>query len=270
MNLRAKLRAPMNRRVHLDRIAPASTPGLRGDRAAAQEALAKNLERLRDLQYKMYAENRRALLVVLQAMDGGGKDGTIRSVSSGLNPQGCSVTPFKVPSDEERDHDYLWRVHRAVPPRGEFGIFNRSHYEDVLVVRVHELVPESIWSARYEQINAFEKILAANDVVITKFFLHISKEEQLERLKARIDDPTKHWKISSSDFSERKFWDTYQAAYEDVLSKCSTKWAPWYVIPADKKWYRNWAVSQILVETLDELAMKFPKPSIDITKIRVR
>jgi len=270
MNLRSKLRAPSSRRVHLDRVDPDSTPGIRGDKAAAEPALAKNLERLRELQYRMYAENRRALLVVLQAMDGGGKDGTIRSVSTGLNPQGCSVTPFKVPSDEERDHDFLWRVHRAVPPRGNIGIFNRSHYEDVLVVRVHDLVPEATWSPRYEQINAFEKILAANDVVITKFFLHISKEEQLERLKARIDDPNKHWKISSSDFSERKFWESYQAAYEDAISKCNTEWAPWYVIPANKKWYRNWAVSQILVETLEELDMKFPKASIDVSKIRVR
>ena len=270
MNLRSKLRAPSNRRVHLDRVDPDSTPGIRGDKTAAQPALVKNLERLRELQYRMYAENRRALLVVLQAMDGGGKDGTIRSVSSGLNPQGCLVTPFKVPSDEERDHDFLWRVHRAVPPRGDIGIFNRSHYEDVLVVRVQELVPEAIWSPRYEQINTFEKILAANDVVIIKFFLHISKAEQLERLKARIDDPNKHWKISSSDFSERKFWESYQTAYEDAISKCNTEWAPWYVIPANKKWYRNWAVSQILVETLEELDMKFPKASIDVSKIRVR
>lgn len=270
MNLRSKLRAPARGRVNLGRINPGSTPGIRGDKAAAADALAKNLERLRDLQYRMYAENRRSLLVVLQAMDGGGKDGTIRSVSSGLNPQGCVVTPFKVPSDEERDHDFLWRVHRAVPPRGDFGIFNRSHYEDVLVVRVHDLVPKAIWSSRYAQINSFERILSHNDVVIVKFFLHISKEEQLERLKARIDDPTKHWKISSSDFSERKLWDAYQAAYEDAIAKCNTNWAPWYVIPANKKWYRNWAVSQILVETLSELTMKFPKPSIDVSKIRLR
>jgi PPK2 family polyphosphate:nucleotide phosphotransferase len=268
MELRERLGLSSGRKVKLASIDAGGTPGVRS-KESVSPALAKNLDKLRELQYRMYAENRYSLLVVLQAMDGGGKDGTIRHVMSGLNPQGCAVTPFKVPSEEERDHDYLWRIHHAVPRRGEFGIFNRSQYEDVLVVRVHQLVPERVWSQRYDQINDFEKILAANDVVIVKFFLHISRDEQLERLKARIDDPNKRWKISSADFSERKLWDSYQAAYEDVLARCNTKWAPWYVIPANKKWYRNYAVSQILVETLDELKMKFPKPSVDVTKIRI-
>lgn len=268
MQLRDKLRVASGKKVKLAAIDPAATPGAR-NKQGVQAELAKNIEKLRDLQYRLYAENRRSVLIVLQGMDSGGKDGTIRHVMTGLNPQGCSVTPFKVPSSEEADHDFLWRIHKAVPAKGDFGIFNRSHYEDVLVVRVHELVPESVWSKRYEQINAFEKLLTDNQVVIVKFFLHISKEEQLVRLKARIDDPTKHWKISSSDFSERKYWDLYQAAYEDVLSKCSTRNAPWYIVPADKKWYRNYAVSQVLVETLQGIDMRFPKPSIDIRKIRV-
>jgi PPK2 family polyphosphate:nucleotide phosphotransferase len=268
MELRDKLRVPSGKKVKLTAIDPAATPSAR-NKQSVQAALVKNVEKLRDLQYRLYAENQRSVLIVLQGMDSGGKDGTIRHVMTGLNPQGCSVTPFKVPSSEEADHDFLWRIHKAVPAKGDFGIFNRSHYEDVLVVRVHGLVPESVWSKRYEQINAFEKFLAENNVVIVKLFLHISKEEQLVRLKARIDDPTKHWKISSADFSERKYWDLYQAAYEDALSKCSTRAAPWYIIPADKKWYRNYAVSQVLVETLQGIDMRFPKPSIDIRRIRV-
>jgi PPK2 family polyphosphate:nucleotide phosphotransferase len=268
MPLSDKLRVPRRRKVRLARLDPDATPGA-PNRDAAAKRLADNLVRLRELQYRMYAENKRALLIVLQAMDTGGKDGTIRNVMSGLNPQGCTVTSFKVPSEEERDHDFLWRVHRAVPAKGDFGIFNRSHYEDVLVVRVHDLVPERIWAKRYDQINAFERVLCDNGIVIAKLFLHISKDEQLERLKARIDDPTKHWKISSSDFSERKYWDLYQDAYEDALTRCNTRWGPWYVIPANKKWYRNFAVSQVLVETLETLDMKFPKPSVDVRKLRL-
>jgi PPK2 family polyphosphate:nucleotide phosphotransferase len=268
MPLSDRLRVPRRRKVRLAHLDPDATPGAT-NRDVAAKRLADNLARLRDLQYRMYAENKRALLIVLQAMDTGGKDGTIRNVMSGLNPQGCSVTSFKVPSEDERDHDFLWRVHRAVPAKGDFGIFNRSHYEDVLVVRVHDLVPERVWAMRYAQINAFEKVLCENGIVIVKLFLHISKEEQLERLKARIDDPSKHWKISSSDFSERKYWDLYLDAYEDALTKCNTRWGPWYVIPANKKWYRNFAVSQVLVETLEKLDMKFPKPSVDVHKLRL-
>jgi PPK2 family polyphosphate:nucleotide phosphotransferase len=199
-------------------------------------------------------------------MDAGGKDGTIRHVMSGLNPQGCHVTSFKVPTEEELAHDYLWRVHRAVPAKGEIGIFNRSHYGDVLVVRVHNLVPRRVWSERYEQINGFEKILADNDVTIVKFFLHISKEEQKKRLQERLDDPAKHWKVSEADFEERRFWPDYIKAYEDALSKCSTPWAPWYVIPADHKWFRNLAVADILVSTLEDMDMRFPKSKLDLSR----
>jgi PPK2 family polyphosphate:nucleotide phosphotransferase len=199
-------------------------------------------------------------------MDAGGKDGTIRHVMSGLNPQGCRVSSFKVPTEEELAHDYLWRIHRAVPGKGEIGIFNRSHYGDVLVVRVHNLVPKRVWSKRYDQINAFENILAENGVTIVKFFLHISKDEQKQRLQERLDDSSKHWKVSAADFEERKYWDDYTEAYEDVLSRCSTPWAPWYVIPANRKWFRNLAVAGILVSTLEDMDMRFPKSKLDLSK----
>jgi len=230
--------------------------------------LEKNVARMADLQYRLYAENRRALLIILQGMDAGGKDGTVRHVMSGLNPQSCRVTSFKVPSSEEASHDFLWRIHKAMPARGAMGIFNRSHYEDVLVVRVHELVPRPVWSARYDQINAFEKLMSENGVTILKFFLHISKEEQKERLDQRLDDPTKNWKISPADFKERKLWDAYVKAYEDALSRCSSSTSPWYIIPSNKKWFRNLAVSQIIVETLERMDPKFPKPVVDLSKIK--
>lgn len=236
----------------------------------AEELLAKNVQRLDDLQYLLYAENRRSMLVVLQGMDASGKDGTIRHVMRGLNPQGCRVTSFKVPSGEEQAHDFLWRIHRAVPQKGELGIFNRSQYEDVLVVRVHELVPKGVWSKRYEEINNFEKHLADNNVSILKFFLHISKDEQLKRFQDRVKDPTKRWKVSDADFAERKYWDSYVKAYQDALSRCSTKYAPWYVIPANHKWFRDLAVAQIIVETMAGLGMKFPKPTIDVTKLKIK
>jgi PPK2 family polyphosphate:nucleotide phosphotransferase len=186
-----------------------------------------------------------------------------------VNPQGCRVTSFKVPTPEELSHDFLWRVHRAVPPKGMIGIFNRSHYEDVLVVRVRKLAPKAVWSKRYRHINAFERLLADGGVHIVKFFLHISPDEQLERLKARLEDPTKHWKANPKDFDERKYWGDYTAAYEDALSKCSTKHAPWFVIPANRKWFRNLAVSEILVETLESLDMKLPEAEFDVSKIAV-
>jgi PPK2 family polyphosphate:nucleotide phosphotransferase len=232
------------------------------DDDSAHARLAKTLARLDDLQYLMYAEKKRALLIVLQAMDAGGKDGTIRHVMSGVNPQGCRVTPFKQPTAEELAHDFLWRIHQAVPEKGMFGIFNRSHYEDVLVVRVHKMVPKKIWKRRYEEINRFEKLLADSGVTILKFFLHISKKEQKRRFDERISDANKNWKISPADFAERKFWKDYQAAYEDALSRCSTEYAPWFVIPANHKWFRNAAVSRIIVETLESFDMKFPKPAI--------
>lgn len=268
MKLRERFMVKPGERVRLENFDPDDTAGIDGKKTA-NKAVKKNIARLAELQYLLYAENKQALLVVLQAMDAAGKDGTIRHVMSGLNPQGCFVTPFKVPSALEADHGFLWRIHRAVPPKGEIGIFNRSHYEDVLVVRVHNLVPRAVWSKRYDQINEFEKLLADNNTRILKFFLHISKDEQKKRFQARLDDPTKHWKLSEGDFSERRYWDDYQEAYEDALSRCSTPWAPWFIIPANRKWFRNLAVSQIIVETLEGLKMKFPKPTLDVSSIRL-
>ena len=239
-----------------------------GNKAEARRELTKNLSRLCELQYLLYAENRRALLVVLQAMDAGGKDGTIRHVMGPLNPQGCRVTSFKAPTAEELAHDFLWRVHKVVPRRGMIGIFNRSHYEDVLIVRVHDLVPKKVWSARYRRINDFESLLASNGVHILKFFLHVGKDEQLGRLRKRLDDPRKHWKANPEDFEERKHWGDYMEAYENALTRCSKPHAPWYVIPANRKWFRNLAVSQIIVETLERLDMKFPECPHDLSQIR--
>lgn len=268
MNLTGKLMVKPGRTIRLKAIDPDQTPGVR-DKPDAIKRLEKNQERLGDLQYRLYAENKRALLIVLQAMDAGGKDGTIRHVMSGLNPQGCRVTSFKAPTSIELAHDFLWRIHGATPPRGEIGIFNRSHYEDVLVVRVHNLAPASVWKRRYEQINAFERILAENDVTILKFYLHIGKSEQKERLENRLQDPSKHWKLEPADIEDRKYWGDYRRAYEDALYKCSTPWAPWFVIPANRKWYRNFAVSQIIEETLTAMHMKFPQPAFDPAKIRI-
>ncbi len=239
------------------------------DKEECAGPLKKNLRCMFDLQSMLMADRRYALLVILQAMDAGGKDGTIGHVMSGLNPQGCQVTAFKVPTDEERAHDFLWRVHKAVPPRGVIGIFNRSHYEDVLAVRVHRLAPEAVWSKRYDQINAFEQILARNSVKILKFYLHISKKEQKKRLEERISDPTKNWKISLADLKEREYWNDYVRAYEDALTKCSADGAPWYIIPADRKWVRNFAVSQIIVEALQDMDLKYPPPSLNLKKIKI-
>jgi PPK2 family polyphosphate:nucleotide phosphotransferase len=268
MDLTSKLRIEPGDKVRLAGHDPGATPGYRSKRSA-QRTLERNLERLRELQYLMYAENKHALLVVLQGVDAAGKDGTIRHVMSGLNPQGVNVMPFKTPSAEEIDHDYLWRIHRAVPPRGDIGIFNRSHYEDILIVRVHGLVERSVWSRRFDQINAFEKLLVENGVGVLKFFLHISSDEQKDRIQERIDDPTRRWKLSPADFTERRFFGAYQDAYEDVLSRCSTPWAPWYIIPANHKWYRNLAVSQVIVDTLASLKMKFPPATIDLKKYKL-
>jgi PPK2 family polyphosphate:nucleotide phosphotransferase len=256
-------------RVRLKDLPTAATPGVKG-KPDVGAILRETAEKMAVLQYLMFAESKRALLIVLQAMDTGGKDGTIRHVMTGLNPAGVRVTSFKVPSAEEASHDFLWRIHQAVPPKGDFGIFNRSHYEDVIVVRVHDLVPRSVWKTRYDQINAFERHLAENNVTILKFFLHISKEEQKRRIQERMKDPERSWKLSPADFKERNYWNDYQEAYEDVLSKCSTAWAPWYVVPADKKWFRNLAVAEIMLETLESLKMKFPKASFDPTKLKLR
>jgi PPK2 family polyphosphate:nucleotide phosphotransferase len=236
----------------------------------AERELQSHQARMAEFQELLYACKKQALLIILQALDAGGKDGTIRHVMSGVNPQSCQVTSFKAPTAEELGHDFLWRVHKAVPIKGNIGIFNRSHYEDVLVVRVHKLVPKSVWSKRYAYINGFERVLADSGVKILKFFLHISKDEQKKRIEQRIKDPTKRWKLAPSDFEERKYWNDYQQAYEDALNRCSTKWAPWFIIPADKKWYRNLAVSQIMVETLESMRMKFPKPTFDPSKLKLR
>jgi PPK2 family polyphosphate:nucleotide phosphotransferase len=236
----------------------------------AERRLCENTRRLDELQQLLYAEGKHALLVVLQGMDAAGKDATIRHVMSGVNPQGCRVTSFKTPTPEELAHDFLWRIHKAIPARGEIGIFNRSHYEDVLIVRVHNLVPKSVWSKRYRQINIFESILAENGVTILKFFLHISKNEQLKRLKERLTQRDKKWKVNPTDFDERKYWNDYMKAYESALSRCSTKCAPWFIIPSDKKWFRNLAVSQIIVEALESLKMKFPAPAYDLSRIMLK
>jgi PPK2 family polyphosphate:nucleotide phosphotransferase len=225
-------------------------------------------QKLHDLQYLMYAEGKRSLLICLQGRDAAGKDGTINHVLGAMNPQGCTVTGFKVPSKEEAAQDFLWRYHQHTPGKGQVAIFNRSQYEDVLVVRVHNLVPKQVWSKRYAQINDFEKILADNGTHILKFYLHIDPDEQLARFKQRIDDPTRHWKISDGDYAERPFWDAYTEAFEDALGKTSTEHAPWFIIPSNHQWFRNLAVSRIVAETLESLNMKFPEPTVDIDQIK--
>jgi PPK2 family polyphosphate:nucleotide phosphotransferase len=225
---------------------------------SAAKQIVLNTTTTRDLAHRLYAEDRRSVLLVLQGMDTSGKDGTIRTVMTGINPHSCQIVPFKQPSSEDLQHDFLWRIHKAVPRRGNIGIFNRSHYEDVLVVRVHGLTPEKQWRRRYDRINEFEQLLADGGTTLVKCFLHISKEEQRERLQARLDRPDKRWKFSQADISERKLWDDYQRAYEDALTRCNTSHAPWHIIPADRKWYRNLMVSQILRETLEKLDPQFP------------
>lgn len=268
MDFRKKFRVKPGSKVDLSNWDPDDTGPIKS-KVDAQEHLTHNAQRLGDLQYLLYAESKRALLIVLQAMDAGGKDGTIRHVMSAVNPQSCRITSFKQPSAEELAHDFLWRIHHAVPRKGEIGIFNRSHYEDVLVVRVHNLVPKDVWSQRYQQINEFERYLSDNNIHILKFFLHISRDEQRKRLRQRIDDPRKQWKIEPTDVQERKYWGQYVQAYEAALSRCSNKHAPWHIIPANHKWFRNLAVSQIIVDTLTEFGMKFPKPRVDLSKLKV-
>jgi PPK2 family polyphosphate:nucleotide phosphotransferase len=246
--------------------------GSRGSlsKSAGLEKTAADVAALDDLSYRLYAEQRRALLLVLQGMDTAGKDGTIRHVFSGVSPQSCRVANFKQPSHEELSHDFLWRAHKATPPRGEVGIFNRSHYEDVLVVRVHKFTPKSIWKNRYDQINDFEQMLVAEGTTIVKVFLHISREEQLKRLLARQASRNKCWKLSEADVKERKLWDDYVAAYEDVITRCNTAEAPWHIVPADHKWYRNFAVSRILREALKKMNPKFPAPLTDVSELKIR
>jgi len=268
MDYRKELVVEPGTRVKLSKI----DPGYKGKEASEKEARAeiqKHLEELRKLQYLLYAEKKHSLLIVLQALDAAGKDGTINHVLSAMNPQGTTVVGFKKPTDADLSHDFLWRIHPHTPCRGEVAIFNRSYYEDVLVVRVHKLVPREVWSGRYEFFNDFEKLLRReSNTQIIKLFLYISREEQLERFKQRLDDPSRNWKISEGDYKERGYWDAYTEAFEDVFAETSTKQAPWYIIPSNHKWFRNLAVSQIVAATLKDLSMKIPQPQVDLAAIR--
>lgn len=255
-----RYRVEPGKKIDLSKFDPSGTEAFKGDKEKGLKALSKLNAELQALQELLYAEQKHKILIVLQAMDTGGKDGTIRRVFDGVNPQGVKVASFKVPTAEEAAHDFLWRVHKVVPGAGEMVIFNRSHYEDVLVVRVHGYAPEEVWKKRYGQINDFERLLAESGTTILKFFLHIDLDEQKERLQARLDDPTKTWKFRLGDLEERKLWGQYMQAYEDALNKTSTEHAPWYVIPANRKWYRDLVISTILVDTLKGLKMEFPKP----------
>ena len=253
-----RFRVSPGSKVKLKNIDPAFNDGHKSHKEAA-EAIEQYQKKLRRLQDLLYADGRCSLLICLQGMDTAGKDGTINHILAAMNPQGCRVVGFRQPSVEDLAHDFLWRIHRAVPSKGEVAIFNRTHYEDVLAVRVHGLVPHTIWSRRYDQINAFEKELVESGTHILKFFLHISKQEQLDRFKDRLDDPAKQWKISESDYKERKFWDDYMRAYEQCLSATSTDDAPWYVVPADDKKNARLIVSSIVVETMQALPMAYPE-----------
>jgi PPK2 family polyphosphate:nucleotide phosphotransferase len=267
MNYSKRYRVKPGEKVRL-RDFPTDPKGDRGDEKVLAPKLERCTDRLRELQYLLYAEGTRSLLICLQALDAAGKDGTIKHVLGAMNSQGTHVHSFKEPSREELSHDFLWRVAQNTPRKGEIAIFNRSHYEDVLVVRVHKLVPKEVWAGRYDLINEFEKGLVANGTEMIKLFLHIDKDEQLRRFKSRIDDRTRHWKISESDYSERALWDEYTRAYEDALTKTSTRHAPWYVIPANNKMYRNLAITRILVERLEGLDMRFPAPTVSIKAVR--
>lgn len=260
---------PPGTRIRLSDDAAAAPPGA-PSKDQAQHHVDRLTERLDQLQEALYAENRRAVLIVLQGRDTAGKDGAIRKVFGPLNPQGVIISSFKAPTAVELAHDFLWRVHLAVPPRGTLGIFNRSHYEDVIAVRVHQLVPESVWRPRYEQINLFERILTENGVTVLKFFLHISQSEQRERLRARLDDPTKYWKFSAGDLGERDKWDAYTEAYEEALQRTSTAEAPWWVVPADKKYVRDLLVAQVVTETLERMDPKYPGPPDGLAELRRR
>ncbi len=248
--------------VDLDKFDPDDTSLYPDGKKACAEETDKILGRLRDQQELLYAEHKRRILIVLQGMDTSGKDGAVIHVMGGFNPAGVRVTSFKRPTEQELAHDYLWRVHAQMPENGEVVVFNRSHYEDVLIVRVHDLVPDEVWRKRYDQINDFERMLSENNTVILKFFLHISKGEQKKRLQARIDDPTKRWKFQHGDIEERKLWSEYRKAYEDALTKTSTKWAPWWIIPANAKWYRNYLIGGIIADAMDKLDMKYPQPDL--------
>lgn len=262
-----KYRVKPGTRVKLDDYPADDKSEFDGSKKDADGVVQALMQQVDGLQEKLYAGGTRAVLFVLQALDTGGKDGTIRRVFSPLNPAGVHVATFKQPTSRELAHDYLWRAHKAMPERGHIGIFNRSHYEDVLVVRVHHLAPKEEWQKRYEQINAFESMLTQEGTTIVKFFLHISKEEQKQRLLARLQDPTKHWKFNPADLAERKLWDEYQKAYEDALSETSTDAAPWYIVPADRKWYRNIVIATVARDTLQALNPQYPQPQVDMENL---
>ena len=262
-------RIPPDTRVDLSDWDPRDRSRFDGGKKASKAVLEMLNGRLRNLQELLYAEGKHKLLIVLQATDTGGKDGVIRHVFRGVNPQGVKVANFKVPTPKELAHDYLWRIHQHTPGSGEIAILNRSHYEDVLVVRVHELVPQDVWERRFDHINAFERMLADEGTTVLKFYLHISKEEQRERLQSRLDTPEKQWKFNVGDLKDRALWDDFMAAYEDMLSKTSTPWAPWYVVPADRKWYRNLVIGTTLVETLTNLDMAYPDPEDNLDEIEI-
>jgi len=264
-----RYRVRPDEKIHLNQIDPNDLGKYSGEKDDGLEKLGELNQELEKLQELLYAEHKHRVLVVLQGMDTSGKDGVIRHVFEGVNPQGVRVASFKVPTPEELDHDYLWRVHKQTPAKGEIVIFNRSHYEDVLVVRVHELVPEKVWKKRFDQIKAFERQLVEEGTIILKFFLHIDLDEQKERLQARLDDPTKRWKFNPGDLKERARWNDYIKAYEDVLNETSTDEAPWYVVPSNKKWYRNLVIASVLVDALEKLDMDYPQPEGDLTGITI-
>jgi len=267
MDYRKKFLVEPGAKLRLASIDPSYT-GKHASHEDAMPQIQKHVARMDALQYLLYADAKQSLLVVLQALDAAGKDGVIRHLFTGMNPQGTSVFGFKQPTSEEAAHDFLWRAHRRAPGRGEVVIFNRSHYEDVLVVRVHELAPRSVWSKRYELIDDFERMLVANGTTILKFFLHISPEEQLARFEERLEDPARNWKISESDYSERELWPAYVEAYEEALSRTSTKHAPWFVIPLNHKWFRNLAISSIIADAMEAMGLALPPTRVDLSEIR--
>ena len=255
-------------KINLNELDPNNT-GDYDSKKAAKKQLKQYIERKAELQNVLYAEGKRSLLIILQALDAGGKDGTIRKIMSGVNPQGVNVSSFKAPTEEELDHDFLWRIHQEAPRRGMIRIFNRSHYEDVLIVRVHNLVPQAEWSKRYEHIDNFERLLVDSGTTILKFFLHISKDEQKERFQERLTLPEKRWKFNPADLSERARWDDYRQAYEAVFEQCSPEYAPWHIVPANKKWYRNLVISETIVKALEAMDLKYPKPVAGLDQIVV-
>lgn len=264
-----RYRVPPGRQVELSKWDPGDHSGFEGDKDAAEGRLQELNEQMCVLQELLYAEHKHKLLIVLQGMDTSGKDGTIQHVFAAVNPSGVRVASFKAPTQQELDHDFLWRVHDQVPGDGEIAIFNRSHYEDVLIVRVHNLVPPSVWKKRYSEINHFEETLANEGTTILKFFLHIDREEQKKRLEERLKEPTKHWKFNPQDLKERELWTDYMRAYQDAIGETSTEWAPWYIVPANHKWYRNLVVSSVAVKTLENLKMQYPQPKVDLSRIKI-